>query len=77
MAFYKLDTNSKHSFTAQTTVCSLVAGTKEGRKKPNYSYFLKSDPHLPKKIYGVTAWLTKELQNTYCSISHELKATRQ
>ena len=59
MAFYKLDTNRKHSFTAQTTVCSLVAGTKEGRKKPNYSYFLKSDPHLPKKIYDVTAWLTK------------------
>ena len=55
MAFYKLDTNSKHSFTAQTPVCSLVAGTKEGRKKLNYSYFLKSDPHLPKKIYDVTA----------------------
>ena len=40
MAFYKLDTNGKHSFTAQTTVYSSVAGTKEGRKKSNYSYFL-------------------------------------
>ena len=40
MAFYKLDTNGKHSFIAQTTVYSLVAGTKEERKKSNYSYFL-------------------------------------
>ena len=29
MAFYKLDTNSKHSFIAQTTVCSSVVGTKK------------------------------------------------
>ena len=29
MGFYKLDTNGKHSFIVQTTVCSSVAGTKE------------------------------------------------
>ena len=40
MAFYKLDTNGKHSFIAQTAVYSSVAGTKEERKKSNYSYFL-------------------------------------
>ena len=39
MAFYKLFTNSKHSFIAQTTVCSSVAAMKEGCKKPNYTYF--------------------------------------
>ena len=40
MAFYKLDSNDKYSFTAQTTVCSSVTRTKEGRKKSNYTYFL-------------------------------------
>ena len=39
MAFYKLFTNSKHSFIAQTTVCSSVAAMKEGCKKPSYTYF--------------------------------------
>ena len=33
MAFYKLDTNNRHSFIAQTTVCFSAAWTKEGRKK--------------------------------------------
>ena len=50
MAFYKLDTNGKHSFRAQTTVYSSVAGTKEGRKKSNYSYFLmKGEGSFPVK----------------------------
>ena len=40
MAFCKLDTNGKHSFIAQATVCSSVAGMKEGHKKSSYSYFL-------------------------------------
>ena len=40
MAFYKLVTNGKHFLIAQTTVCSLVARTKEGRKKSSYTYFL-------------------------------------
>ena len=40
MAFCKLDTNGKHSYIAQTTVCSSVARTKEGRKKSSYTYFL-------------------------------------
>ena len=39
MAFYKLNTNGKHFFIAQTTVCSSVAGTKEGRGKSSYKYF--------------------------------------
>ena len=38
--FYKLDTNGKHSFIAQTSVCSSVSGNKESRKKSSYSYFL-------------------------------------
>ena len=40
MAFHKLDTNSKHSFIAQTRVSSSVAGMKEGRKKSSCSRFL-------------------------------------
>ena len=40
MAFYKLDTNGKHFFIAQTIVCFSVAGTKEGHKKSSYTYFL-------------------------------------
>ena len=40
MVFYKFDTNGKHSFIAQTTVCSSVAETKEGHKKSDYAYFL-------------------------------------
>ena len=40
MVFYKLDTNGKHSFMAQTTVYSSVAGTKEGHKKLSYAYLL-------------------------------------
>ena len=38
--FYKLDTNGKHSFIAQISVCSSVSGNKESRKKSSYSYFL-------------------------------------
>ena len=38
--FHKLDTNGKHSFIAQTSVCSSVSGNKESRKKSSYSYFL-------------------------------------
>ena len=40
MSFYKLDTKGKHSFIAQTTVCSLVAGTKEACQQSSYTYFL-------------------------------------
>ncbi len=40
MAFYKLDTNGKHFFIGQTTVCSSVTGPKEGCKKSSYTYFL-------------------------------------
>ena len=40
MPFYKLDTNNRHSFIAQTTVSFSAAWTKEGRKKSNYWYFL-------------------------------------
>ena len=40
MAFYKLDTKGKHSFIAQTAVCSSVAGTKEACQQSNYTYFL-------------------------------------
>ena len=40
MALFELGTNGKHSFVAQTTVCSWVAAAKEGRKKSSYSYFL-------------------------------------
>ena len=29
------------------------------------------------KIHDVTTWLTKQLQNTYFTISHEVKATKQ
>ena len=40
MAFYKFDTEGKHSFIAQTTVCSSVAGTKEACQQSSYTYFL-------------------------------------
>ena len=40
MAFYKLVTKGKHSFIAQTTVCSSAAGTKESLNKSNYAHFL-------------------------------------
>ena len=40
MAFYKLDTNVKHFFIAQTTVCPLVAGMKKRHMKSNYTYSL-------------------------------------
>ena len=40
MAFNKLDTKGKHSFTAQTAVCSSVAGRKEACQQSNYTYFL-------------------------------------
>ena len=38
MAFYKLDTKGKHSFIAQTAVCSSVAGTKEACQQSNYTF---------------------------------------
>ena len=37
--FYKLDTNGKHSFIAQTSVCSSTR-KEESRKKCSYTYFL-------------------------------------
>ena len=37
--FYKLDTNGKHSFIAQTSVCSSVSGNKESRKKIKLQLF--------------------------------------
>ena len=43
MAFYKLDTKGKHSFIAQTTVCSSVAGTKEACQQSSYTYFLMKE----------------------------------
>ena len=40
MEFYKLDTNKKHSFIPQTTICFFVSGNKKGCNKPTYTYFL-------------------------------------
>ena len=64
MAFYTLDTNGKHSFIAQTTVCSSVAGTKQGHMKSNCSYFLMKGEdsfRICKSFYLTTLALSQKM----------------
>ena len=46
MAFYKLDTNVKHFFIAQTTVCPLVAGMKKKAYEIELHIFLNERRRL-------------------------------
>ena len=64
MVFYKLDTNGKHSFMAQTTVYSSVAGTKEGHKKLSYAYLLMKGEEsfwVCKSFYLSTLGISKKI----------------
>ena len=47
LQFYKLESNAKHAYIAQTTVCSSTAAEKNARKKFSYTYFhLKGESSL-------------------------------